>query len=145
MQAHDALRVATTTRADALEPLAVAALGPVAHALATRLLDGTDEALEALRGIVAEGLLIALGAVDALPWVAGVTYLGRDPDAPSLLLPTAVRPAVAVEIFEQAILDRAPRVPRPLAVLLSPRRIVSVVGALPIEREKLRRWLEGDR
>ena len=28
-----------------------------------------------------------LGAAEALPWVDGVIYLGRDPRAPSLLLP----------------------------------------------------------
>ena len=50
--------------------------------------------------------VVVLGATEALPWVDGVNYLGRDPDAPRLLLPTMLRPAVAVDAVRAG--DRPP-------------------------------------
>ena len=129
-------------RSDVLEPIAVVGIEQVARALAERLLAMDDERLSALRGVAAKGLLLALGEGDALPWVDGVTYLGRDPGAPSLLLPTTLRPAMALDLFERAIARHASGLERPLAVLPSPPRVLSVAKARPIERAIVRAWLE---
>jgi hypothetical protein len=66
----------------------VAARGPVARRLLERLRRLPDDRLARLEGGATESLVIALGAPEDLPWVDGVTYLGREPDAADLLVPT---------------------------------------------------------
>jgi hypothetical protein len=96
--------------------------------------------------VAADGVLVVVGASSELPWVDGVQYLGRDPRAPRLLLPTALEPAgMPIEVFEQAILAHAERLAPPLAVLALPPRVLSVAAALPIVRARLEAWLESQR
>jgi hypothetical protein len=128
-------------RADTLEPAAVIGTGPVARALAQRLLRLPDGDLAALRGVAGDGLIALMGDADALPWADGVTYLGRDADAPRLLLPTTLRPAVALDVFERAIARHARKVASPWAVLVAPPRVISLADARPVERAHLLHWL----
>lgn len=130
-------------RGDVLEPAAVVATDAVARALGAHLMQSTDERLTRLAGVGGDGLLILLGPREALPWVDGVRYLGVDPAAPRLLLPTAQRPAIAVDVFERALFSRMPSLLPKLAVLIPARRVVSVADALPVQRERLQAWLEG--
>ena len=136
------MHVTFSPRAETLEPVAVAGLGGAARALATRLLRLTDAELRALRGACGADLLIVLGETSALPWSDGVTYLGRDHDAPRLLLPTAVRPDIALDVFERVMARRAAALPGPWAVIFSPPRLFSVARAAAVERDRLRTWLE---
>src|SRR5262249_18847627 len=73
-------------RAVPLAPCAVYAEGEAARALVRRLLARTDEELARLRGVAAASLVLILG--EDLPWVDGARYLGADPLALALLLPT---------------------------------------------------------
>jgi hypothetical protein len=130
-----------TPRADSLEPEAVIGTGPAARALARRLLRLPDANLAALRGVAGDDLIALMGDADALPWVDGVTYLGRDADAPRLLLPTTLRPAVTLDVFERAIARHAGKVASPWAVLAAPPRVISLADARPVERAHLLRWL----
>jgi hypothetical protein len=131
-------------RATALVPVAVAARDGVAIAFARRLLTLDDESLAKLRGIAGQGLLIALGEEELLLWVDGVTYLGRDDAAPSLLLPTTLEPDVPVALFERALLKRLNQ-SAPIAVLPAlPSIITSVSPARPISRETLTVWLKSE-
>jgi hypothetical protein len=59
-------------------------------------------------------VLLVVG--DELPWADGVVYLGRDPDAPKLLLPTTLMPEVPVDLFERALLHKFADAAAPLAV-----------------------------
>jgi hypothetical protein len=136
------MRIPFVPRPDVLDPVAVVGLGPVARALARRLLRRGEEGLGALRGAAGDDVLVVLGAAEALPWVDGVNYLGRDPGAPRLLLPTMVRPAVAADAFERAIARHAAVLPSPWAVLPDARRVFSIAHADPIDRALLGRWLE---
>jgi hypothetical protein len=136
------MRVTFSPRAEILDPVAVAGLGRAARALARRLLRLTDERLRELRGAAGGDLLIILGETAALPWADGVAYLGRDPAAPRLLMPTLVRPDIASDVFEQVIARRAAALPSPWAVLFSPPQLFSVAHAAAIERDRLRAWLE---
>jgi len=134
-------------RAVPLEPRAVAAHGPVAAALADRLLAMDDEALAKLSGVAGRALLIVLGEPVALPWVDGVLYLGRDLLAPSLLVPTALEPTVPLPLLERAILARAPSAAVPIAMLcdarsLSATAIAATGTARPIQRRELRRFIK---
>lgn len=136
MSAELALRA----RSSPLTPSAVVGEGEAAVRLARRLLALPDEALSRLSGVRAPGLLAVCGAEADLPWADGVRYLGRDPDAPALLLPTALGPELPVALLERALLRRAPGVAAPLAVLVNPLRLVPLGGARPIARAHLAGW-----
>jgi MoxR-vWA-beta-propeller ternary system domain bpX5 len=128
-------------RADSLDPAAVIGTGPVARTLAQRLLRLPDAGLAALRGVAGDGLIALMGEATALPWVDGVVYLGRDADAPRLLLPTTLRPAVAVDVFERAIARHAGQQASPWAILGAPPRVIPLADALPVERAHVLSWL----
>ncbi|MDP2345623.1 MAG: hypothetical protein Q8O67_32060 [Deltaproteobacteria bacterium] len=138
------LPIAFVVREDPLEAIAVIGFGAVAASLARRLLACPDDVLRRLHGVAGAGVLVALGAAETLPWVDGVTYLGRDPRAPRLLLPTTCKTVVALDVFERAMLARATTLRPPIAVLHSPPRLLSVAQALPIARDQLRAWLEAE-
>ena len=130
-------------RPEPLRPTALAAQGQAALVLARRLLRDLDrEEPLGLSGTASADLLILLGEAESLPWVDGVQYLGRDPDAPSLLLPTTLAPSVAPSLLERAFLRRFPGLAPPLAVLPSLACVASAAEARPLDRERLRAWLE---
>ena len=124
-----------------IAPCAVLALGEVSRRLARRLLTLTRVHLARLRGVAGVDLLLVLGAAEDLPWVDGVGYLGVDPEAPRLLLPTTEAPELHPALLQRALLrpDASdPARQAPLAVLpsgllvaarlaeeLSPARIAS--------------------
>lgn len=134
--------ISFSPRDDSLAPIAVAGLGPVARALAERLLRLDDDQLGALRGAAADGLLLVTGETAALPWVDGVVYLGCDPAAPRLLLPTMLRPSAPLAVFERAVARLAASEFSPWAVLADPPQIFSAACVCPIERAHLQQWLE---
>ncbi|HLL85062.1 MAG TPA: hypothetical protein VK420_20505 [Longimicrobium sp.] len=126
-----------------LRPAGVVARGMVARALARRLLAREDAELGRLHGAGGPGVLVLLGDADALPWEDGVTYLGRDADAPALLLPSNRAPDVPVALLERALLARA-RAEGPLAVLLDPPGLVPLGGARAVVRARLEAWLQAE-
>ena len=138
---RDRVAVAWRERDAPLAPAAVAARGSASRTLARRLLTLDDERLGRLRGVAGSGLLVLVGAADDLPWVDGVVYLGVDPRARALLLPTTLEPDAPLPLLERALLDRRDR--PPLAVLLEPPALVSVGAARPVARAALAAWLEG--
>jgi hypothetical protein len=77
---------------------------------------------------------VVLGAAAALPWCDGARYLGRDPEAPALYVPTAIGPDLPVSLVERAVLRLAPA---PVAVLPLEDRLVSVAAARPLARDAL--------
>ncbi len=126
-----------------LAPVAVAGTGAVAHDLARRLLAETDEALSGVRAVAGAGLLVVLGDEGSLPWVDGVVYLGADPRARSLLLPTAIEPAEPIELVERALALRFPN-DMPMALLAGSGTVVSVAAARAVVRPALERWLASE-
>ena len=134
------LRIGWVPRRLPLDPSAAFARGRAATALARRLLALDDAALAELRGVAGEGWLLVVGATDALPWADGVVYLGRDRDAPALLVPTAWSPDVPVALLERALVARHALVSPPLAVLAGPPACVGAGEARPLERARLDAW-----
>jgi len=110
--------------------------------LAVRLQRMDDARLAGLRGVAGPGLLLLVGP--DLPWADGVAYLGRDPDAPLLLLPTHLRPDVPVDLLQRALVDAHGGEGAPLAVLVDPPSVVGVLAARAVDRSALERWLEGE-
>ncbi|NUO49050.1 MAG: hypothetical protein HOV80_09365 [Polyangiaceae bacterium] len=122
-------------RRDPLEPRAVCAVGRAARALAAAALARSDEALGALCGVASEDAIVLLGDSEALPWADGVGYLGVDPEAPSLLVPTALAPSIPLALLERAALRIAETAP--IAVLLSANQFLAVGSARPVARAAL--------
>ncbi len=132
-----------TQRETALAPVGVAAVGDRARALARRLLRGDNaEQIEGLRSAGTEDALVFLGEASNLPWVDGVIYLGRDPKARFLLIPSNMVPSVPVDALERALAGRFTDVRPPIVVLPAHGRVFSAAGALPLAKAHLTRWLE---
>ena len=85
-------------------------------------------------------MLVILGAAERLPWVEGITYLGRDEQAPALLMPTALEPSAPAPLLTRAFATRFPRL-LPCAVLTGPAALVPVAEARAVAREALLKWL----
>jgi hypothetical protein len=134
------LPVTWSPRQSPLAALAVAGVGPVAMALARRALASEDKQLGAWSGVAGPGMLVLLGETDSLPWVDGAVYLGRDPAAPSLLLPCTLAPEVAPALLERALVAHA-SAGTPLAVLPRSGHLVPVGAARTVARETLAAWL----
>ena len=132
------MRPSFTPRRRPLEPIAVAARGDAAQRLQRRLLTASDEVLERLEGVAGPELLLVLGPADLLPWVDGAIYLGRDPGAPSLAMPTTHQPSCPPALLERALNTRG--FASPLAILLEPPLVVPLRAARPIARATLEAW-----
>jgi hypothetical protein len=135
--------VAWTPRDEPLVPCAAAVWKDAARAMAERLLGLTDAALARLSGVGGAGVIVVLGDAADLPWVDGVSYLGRDVEAPSLLLPTNARPSVPAALLERALLRRFAAIKPPLAVIVPETLVVSCAAALSLSRGHIQRWLGG--
>jgi hypothetical protein len=96
------LEIKWHSRLDALEPLALIAFEDAARNLKARLLSLNDENLSSLQGVFAENLLFIAG--ESLPWIDGGIYLGKDQNAPTIFLPTNLRPDLPVDLFEKSML-----------------------------------------
>lgn len=134
---HGVLPIEWRARSVPLAPRCVVGMGPAARELARRLLAQDD--LDQLSGVSGADLLCVLGEPEQLPWVDGVTYLGADTRAPGLLHPCPFEPTVSPDLVLRAVSPDGGRT----ALLLDPRRVFSLAGARPIDRERLSAWLEG--
>src|SRR5687767_5810144 len=124
-------------RAVPLAPVAVIAEGDAARALARRLLAVEPVTLAQWQGAFYRDTLILLGDEAALPWVDGARYLGRDPEAPALLLPTNLIPSVPVSLLERALRQQAKGLSPPLVVLPHHKTLLSVSAARTVSQETL--------
>lgn len=133
-------------RPEPLPPRAALGLGAVAARLGARLERASDEELARLEGAAGAGALVVLGEASALPWVEGVIYLGRDPRAPGLLLPTALEPTVHPALLERAARRREAPDGASVALLPEPARQIVVAAPRRLERRLLAALLrEGGR
>lgn len=124
-------------RSDPLPARAVAG----GKALAQRLLARPDDELHQFQVVVAGALLIAAGPADLLPWTNGAVYLGSDPRAPALLMPTTQQPNVHPQLLERALRRLSGAAAGPLALL--PPHVVPLLRAAPPSRARLTAWVNG--
>jgi hypothetical protein len=136
------LQISWQTRCLPLTACAVAARGEAARELARRTLARDDEELAKLNGVAGEGLLILFSEANVLPWADGALYLGRDEQAPSLLLPTTIAPDMPLALFERALRVRFAQLPLPLAVLPQWNLVLPCGTAQSVARRKLEKQLE---
>lgn len=142
MQGERLIEVTWRPRLIPLAPVGAVAQGSAATKLAHRLLQAPDD-LPKFKGVSAPGLLVILGEEQLLPWVDGVSYLGRDSRSPSLLLPTNLEPSVPLSLLERSILTNHTGI-APGALILNPPTIVPLTEARPLARESLVKWLEAE-
>jgi hypothetical protein len=123
-----------------LAPRALLARDQAARALARRLLAEDDAGLASLRACTADATLVVLAEEARLPWVDGAVYLGHDPAAPALLMPTHREPGVPADLFVEALEARLGR--GPWAVVPSDGGLVAVplAAAGPVSRARLEAW-----
>jgi hypothetical protein len=112
--------------------------------LAVHLLERDAASLVTLTAVAGPELLVVLGASDELPWVDGISYLGRDASAPLLLLPTQLAPSVPAILLQTALLKQAAST-GPLAVIPRSGVLIPVGGARALARSALARWIEQPR
>ncbi len=123
-----------------LEATAALASGDVALALAARVLTLSDEHLARLTAVAGSRRLLVLGATVDLPWVEGITYLGRTLGAPSLLLPTLFAPNWPEPLLENSVRRARAKESGPWALDPSAREIWCASLARAIDRERLPGW-----
>jgi MoxR-vWA-beta-propeller ternary system domain bpX5 len=99
-----------------------------------------DLSLTQWSAVSTSDVLVLLGEGQTLPWVDGVRYLGRDPLAPHLLLPTNRKPDVPVDLFERALIQRSPAL-APFAVIPELGKVISLSSAKELSRHVLASWL----
>lgn len=138
-QTIQSLQINWQNRLDPLEATALVATRDAAIRLARKLLSFDDEKLNLLHGVSANDLLLIAGKAEHLPWVNGVIYLGKDSLAPSILLPTTVRPNIPIDLFEVTLLNQFPD-QLPFAAIEN--RIVQTGQMRPITRKILQDWVE---
>jgi MoxR-vWA-beta-propeller ternary system domain bpX5 len=134
---NNPLAIQWRLRAQPLVPCAVVAFAKAVGFLGTRLLARSDDALAKLEAVKLENGLVVLGAANDLPWAPGVLYLGTEPSAPALLLPTTVEPSAHPALIERAILARHDRLTAPVALVHSPALMFSVRAARFLTRAAL--------
>ena len=124
-------------RAEPLPPRAVVG----GKSLGARLLARSDEDLHRVQVVVSGTLLIATGPAELLPWADGATYLGADPRAPALLMPTTQQPDVHPQLLERALRRKPGAAAGPLAVLPKTGQVVPLGCAAPPSRARLAAWV----
>ncbi len=97
------IEVIWNPRPEPLTPCGVAVRDEAARVLARRLLTRGPEELSRLQGVHAPGLLVVMGEEQELPWVDGSVYLGREPGANRLLIPTTLACSVSLPLLERAL------------------------------------------
>jgi len=130
-----------TPRDCPLLPVAVAGQGETSLRLARRLLQMEDESLAQLEGVAGRKLIVVQGRLELLPWAHGVQYLGSDPAAPSLLVPTNYQPSLPPELLARAIGGKV-SVAGLISVLPEPWLLVPMRNARAVSRQTLTQWLE---
>jgi hypothetical protein len=128
-------------RSEPLAACACVARGALARALGRALLAWDPARLARIKACAGDDVLVVIADGPELPWLDGLTYLGRDEAAPHMLLPTSRGPDVPADLFASALAARLPEAARAGAVVPDEGQgllWVPVVAAGPVEREALR-------
>lgn len=126
-------------RDEPLIPIAVVSHGDTARRLIERVLKDDVEKMQRLNGVVVNDTIILTGKPEDLPWIIGVEYLGVDPDAPHLLLPTNSTLEMPVALLSEILYRKFLRAP--IAVVPSTKSLIPTDIARPLDRDRLLAWL----
>lgn len=125
-----------------LAPAAMIARGPVATRLLERLVRAPSPGCSGVVG--ADGAVVLLGRAESLPWLDGVVYLGRHPEAPGVLFPTTTVPGAPLDLVARALRRMVPDPGLPVAVVPTEGRLClyPLGGARPLGAAELRAALD---
>jgi hypothetical protein len=103
-------------RASPLRVAGVHASGDAAITLA-RLLTKRPDAARQLAAVSSGDAIVVIGTASALPWIDGAVWLGREPEAPELLVPTHLGLFVHPALVLAALRKQHPAVALPVALV----------------------------
>lgn len=136
------LTVRWQRREPPLTPVALAVRNEHLGSLHTRLQRRQPEVLQSLEIVRFEDGVVVFGSAAQLPWVDHGLYLGRDPQASGLLVPTLEQANVPMDLFERALRRRLGDVTGPLAVLPAWEKAVPLQAAVHLSPSLLATALE---
>ena len=122
-----------------LKPEIVVAKGIVACQLLKKCQDFSEQQLARYEGLSCADLVLLKAEEEHLPWIKGVIYLGRDPHAPSLYIPTHLSVNVPLSILERALLKKTGI--GPMAVLPASSQLLPLTNLLSLDRQAIAAWL----
>lgn len=122
-----------------LQPCVAVATDSIAAQLLQKLITMDDAALAAYKGVAGKNIVLISG--DSLPWVNGIRYLGSDPQAPNLFVPTNLQCNIPLALLDKAIKRQVANTP--VALLPELNAMVSFQQALSVCRDLVSDWLEG--
>ncbi|MCK6525856.1 hypothetical protein L6R49_31015 [Myxococcota bacterium] len=128
-------------RAAPLTPRGAVAEGEAARRLVERLLQEDDEALGALEGSAAEGIVVIRGPEIVLPWVDRLVYFGAEPEAPELFVPTTRRCPLPPALTLAALRRASGQAQGALLALPDPLRVLPLSTCRALRRAALVAWL----
>lgn len=129
-------------RAEPLAPAAFEARGEAARAWVRRYLHRQHRV--APLGVRHEDSIVVVG--DELPWSEGLRWLGKEPDAPALLVPTRLGLAPHPALVSAALTRAREASEFPLVLLPSGSERIEVIAlgmARPLSESALHRFLGG--
>jgi len=113
--------------------------GEVGCQLLEKCLRFDDGRLRAYEGVAANDIVLIKSSQE-LPWVKEALYLGRDPLAPHLYVPTNLQPDLSMALFDKAIYRKSGVAP--VAVLPYYSALIPLTGLLALNRGVITAWLE---
>mgnify|MGYP007063467219 CR=1 FL=1 len=127
------MKIRWSPRWPPLDADGVVAQGAVAHTLARRLLERDVSSFE---GVVGADVLVVLG--EEPPWADGACFIGREPLAPGLWLPTSNQPNVHPALVARGL--RLAGHHGPVALLKD--TVIPLGEARVIDRDRLAAWIQ---
>ncbi len=123
-----------------LTAMAVVTKQPVAAQLVSKLLLRIDKELSELKGCYAGDYVVIIGDESMLPWINGAVYFGKDPDAPSLLMPTHSKPTVHTGLVEKAFSKLTAK--GRIIIMPDDAVVIPILKALPLDTNALKAFLK---
>lgn len=131
--------ISWATRSDSpLKPEIVVASGKLACHLLTKCLDFNEQRLAHIEGLSCADLVL-LKSDEDLPWIKGVSFLGRDALAPNIYIPTHLTANVPLPLLEKALLKKTGV--GPIAVLPVFHQLLPLDKLLNLDRQTINVWL----
>lgn len=121
-----------------LAPEMVVAEGTTARDLLKKVIDFENRRFALFEGLSA-GDIVFIKSDDELPWIKGVSYLGRHASAPNLYLPTHTTANVPIQLLERALVKKAGS--SPIAILPEHNLLVPLSKLLRLNRAVISDWL----
>jgi hypothetical protein len=137
------LALTFTPRDTPLRASGVVAFGAHARSLARRVLASLEDTFADLEGVVGDDVIVFLGEETTLPFVDGVHYIGEEPGAHSVLVPTTHAPSVPVQWLDALLREQHVTLPVALVPRDEALHVIPLGLARKVDRAVLERFAKG--